>query len=777
MERRSESLGRLLRAATAAIAAIEGKTQQAIEAELGERIGVAGPSVQRYKAGYLPPDPNSVTELAAAGVQRGLMGRLWLERFLDAAQLPRYSVEALLATHFPPVPVTSTRRLQPNLPPPTYVRFVMRAAPYAALLAGLRSGLPVTLVVSLGGMGKTSLARAVAGACLMGANEAVPFDAVVWVSDKDRPGSTNLSITLDAVARVLDYPGIAALPFLRRQYEVEQLLRAQPVLLVMDNADTITDAALLEWLARVPAPSKALVTSRRSLAALGDAFLVPLGPMEPHELQALAADWLPRLRLRGLPLHALDQLAPLIVAVGGNPKVLQLALGLLQHRARDAVLDTIRGAHGEIFEELFRRAWEVLDHTTQRILLALALFPASAPAEALTFCADSPSASFASSIALLASLALVDDERDDLVSEPRYNAHTLVRAFALARWAELGPGEAADLRERWFQWCLATAGAVGFCWDDLDRLALLDREQQAIQVAISWAGEHGRDAELIALVEGVRYYHNVRGLWGDEELRNHERRAAAARRLNDLPNELLALAHLSEVLSKQGRNLEAASVLDKLIARGQALYEERLYTQNLRGADALSDDAAFEYGHALALYARSQSDLPAAIATWRQLLSLSARLGGQKYVVNRRWLATALLQSGDVAGARALFAASLEDAVQINDLRSIAGNTLKLAAIDLAQGELGAAGHRLAEARAFAARHSDKRRLAECHQLAARLHDAQGDASAARGEITAALNLFERLGMRNELHEARQAFAQYTHLSPDQRTLDDTDAA
>ena len=49
------------------------------------------------------------------------------------------------------------------------------------------------LIVGLGGNGKTSLAREVAARCLTDASNAPRFDAVVWVSDKDRPGMTNLS--------------------------------------------------------------------------------------------------------------------------------------------------------------------------------------------------------------------------------------------------------------------------------------------------------------------------------------------------------------------------------------------------------------------------------------------------------------------------------------------------------------------------------------------------------------------------------------------------------
>ena len=52
MSNRSETFGRLLKGAINSIAAYEGKTAPAVEAELGDQIGVTGASIQRYKAGY-----------------------------------------------------------------------------------------------------------------------------------------------------------------------------------------------------------------------------------------------------------------------------------------------------------------------------------------------------------------------------------------------------------------------------------------------------------------------------------------------------------------------------------------------------------------------------------------------------------------------------------------------------------------------------------------------------------------------------------------------------
>lgn len=761
MDKRSESFGRMLRAAMAAVAAIEGKTQQAIEAELGGLIGVAGPTMQRYKAGHVPPDPARVERLADAGVRRGLLSLAWLERFLAAARFPAYDAHALAAQLFPVAPAPQPGASRPNLPPPTYTRFIMRKQAYEAVLAGLISTLPTTMLVSLGGMGKTSLARALAGDCLEGRVPELPVACAIWVSDKDRPGTTNLSSTLSEIARTLDYPGLAGLPFAERLREVEGLLRRQLVLLVIDNGDTITDSALFEWLMRIPPPSRALVTSRFALPALSEAYLVELEPMSEAEIRALINAWLPRSRLRGLS-DALEQVLPLAAATGGNPKAAELALGLLQHRTLAEVLADLAGTKALLFEELFARAWDLLDGAARRTLTVLPLFPNSVTAEALAYCADLSTTALQQSVTLLERLSLLDVERTDLRHPPRYNAHTLVRAYAQARLAELSDSVQTQLRERWLAWCNDLAAAVGFCWDDLDRLELLDNEHLAIQAAIRWAATYQRHAVLLSLVEGVRYYNNVRGLWGEDELHNLELRVMVARRLGLQDEELLSLAHQIEILSKQGRTHEAGVLIGRLDELGAEPYRDQItLVETARIGVSRHNDAMFEYGHALALYKRARGELAAAEEHWRQLLVFSQLLGGQKYVVNRRWLATALLEQGRLTEARSIYSSSLVDARRIGDLRSVAGNTLKLAAIDLLDGDLEAAEAALAECEVIARRYRDRRRLAECHVLIAQLKEQRGENEAATKELLAAFDLFERLGMLREAEQTRSAIARY----------------
>jgi tetratricopeptide (TPR) repeat protein len=372
------------------------------------------------------------------------------------------------------------------------------------------------------------------------------------------------------------------------------------------------------------------------------------------------------------------------------------------------------------------------------------LFLTSASHAALSHTAAVQGLAFDRAVDWLADLALLDAQRDDIHNPPRYELHPLVRAFSRVKLAER-PWFEAEARARWVEWYRQLAEQVGFCWDDLGRLEQLDPEHETLQEAITWTFEHGRYADTIALIEGVRYYYNVRGLW-DERLTIHLMRAEAARRIGDRADEALALAYHVEIRSKQGGIDEAAGVLERLQELGQAT--------------DLPDMVVFELQHALALYARAHGDLATAERIWRQLLALSARIGGQPYVVNRRWLAVCSYQQGQLAEAQRLFRESLRDAAQIGDQRSVMGNTLRLAAIDLDQGHLADAEAALAACRPLAEQFQDRRRLGEFYRLSARLHSLRGDHPAARAALASAIDLFERLGMRRELAEARAALEQ-----------------
>ena len=743
---KSEQFGQLLKAGIASITYCERKTAPVVEADLGAQIGVEATTIQRYKAGHLPPELRTIEILADAIVKRGLLGREWLQRFLHAAQYP--ASDRLLDKLCPIGPVRPRPpRIYENLPAPTYSQFVMRQQAFAEIIEGLQQRSAVVLIASLGGMGKTSLAREVAACCLNGGYGVPQFDAVVWVSDKDHPGTTTFSIVLDEISRTLDYPGFTQFAHEEKRREVEQLLRRQKVLLVVDNFETITDGVLLSWLLRLPEPSKAIVTTReyrREFRRGG--WPVDLRGMTEDEAKRLVDERVKVLKIEKF-VGDLAQLEPLLVATGGNPKAIEMTMGLLKYERRPVqqILDDLYTARGELFDDLFARAWALLDEASRRMLMGMTFFPTSASREALRVTADVQENSFARAVERLADLALLDVQHDNLSMPPRYALHPLVRAFAAARLPEQ-MGFEPSARERWVEWYLQLTAQVGFCWYDLTRLDLLNGEEEAIYDVAVWASHADQHERVCRIAEGVEYFYYIRGIW-DKYLKTSITHVEAARLLNDSREEMWSLGHHVQVLGRQGN----VSEMERHIPRLFALRE-----QNEMHIDA---NTLFWVYHAIALYHESNKDLLSAQQSWEYPLLRASEMSEYVHITNCYWLGNCLFVQSKWKEARELFLLSLNKAAENGYVRYVLFNQLRLAEIAIGQEDIEGPTVILEDINKKARQYQIREHIARSQFLYARLHTLRGDLLAARVSLAEAIDLFERLGMRRELAEAREEMA------------------
>lgn len=728
---RNSEFGKLLSGAINSIASYETKTAAAIEMELGEKIGVASSTIQRYKAGQLPPEAGTVECLAGEAVRRGYLNREWLVRFLRAARYPAPNL--LLDNLFPAQPKSASQRIYQNLPAPTYHQFVMRARAYADVLDGLRQRSAVVLISSLGGMGKSSLAREVAARCLMKDPDLPGFDAVVWVSDKGRDGTTNLSVVLDEIARTLDYPGFTSLPFDEKRYEVEQLLRRQRVLLVVDNFETITDSALLSWLLRLPEPSKALVTSREYHAEFRSSWPVDLRGMSASEADEFIRNQLHFLRMDALVENPAE-LAALCEVAGGNPKAIMLALGYLKHgqRVLGEVINEVYAGRGQLFDDLFTRSWQILDDSARRVLMAMTLFQVSASQSALSEASAVEGFAYGRAVERLGELSLLDSSRPNIQSAPRYSLHPLVRAFAGARLQEYSKFE-QEARQRLASLCLRWAEQVKQARYDLSMLKTVETEEPTMDAVIQWCYSNDCHPEIARLVDGMGYYYHVRGVW-DKKLIIHPLAAEIARRHHDRLEEINALTKYVQVLSHQGNWKE----VDRYRPRLQALVVE----------DSLPDEILIEYLSAESLYWLARENIPQIEQIWRQHANLAQSPNG--FMV-RTWLTDCLLAQRKWEDAEALLRISLKEVSDEKIERGIIATRIKLIAIYLEQNKLEEAAAALKEIGQLASENVGRQYMAFIQSYYACLYALQGDIAAARTAYHQAIDLFERVGMRREL--------------------------
>lgn len=741
MPQRNETFSRTLKAAISSIAMSEGKTIAAIEQSLGEQLGVADATIERYKGGQVPTEHERIKLLAEAAVQRGFMNREWLQRFLDAA---RYHDRQKLLDQLCPLGPARSRpeRIYENLPTPTYNQFVMREQAFADVLDGLQQRSAVVLIVGLGGNGKTSLAREIAARCLNSDSDRLRFDAVVWISDKDRPGTTNLSIVLDEIARTLDYPGFTQFEHDDKRYEVEQLLRRQRVLLVIDNFETITDGALLSWLLRLPEPSKGIVTTREFRREFRSSWPIELRGMREEEAHTLVNQRLHMLRMEQL-VSDIVQLEPLLAVTGGNPKAIEIALGLVKYERRplQQVVDDLHAARGELFDDLFARAWSLLDEAARRVLLVMTFFPTSASSDALAATADVQGYSFERTVERLVDLALLDVQQVDLAKEPRYALHPLVRVFANKSIDKNSQFIKAG-RERWINWYIDLTSQAGYTWNNLSQLDFINQEQETIYEAITWAEETHRCTDMIKISRAVEYYFYIKGYW-DKVLYFDIMRANAAKELSLIDEEMESLSFYVQIASKKGDIAEAEKHLP------------RLY--NLGENSQINTRAFFEYQRAIAYYFMASYRLEEANEIWSKLLPLTENLSINVYIVNHHWFGLCLYQQNKLEEAQKILKKTLYLAEQAGFHRAIFGASIQLAAIALDKGNFEQATDLLSTTDRLISHYQDRENLARTQSLCARLHTLRGDLPAAHASLTEAIDLFERLGMRRELAEAQQA--------------------
>ncbi len=749
---KSPTFGNLLKGAINGIANYEGKTASIIEEELGALIGVSGKTIQRYKSGYLPPfdrEHDAVRVLAEAAVRRGFLGREWLQRFLHAA---RYPAAEKLLDELCPAHASRPRpeRIYENLPAPTYDQFVMRQQAFAEVVDGLHQRSAVVLIVGMGGNGKTSLAREVAFQCLQDEGHAPRFDAAVWVSDKDNPGTTNHGTVLDTIARVLGYPGFMQLAHDEKQYEIEQLLRRQKVLLIIDNAETITDGALFAWLPRLPEPSKAIITTREYHRLLRrNSTPVELRGMSEDEAHTLLQQRLERLRIAHL-VRDQSQLEPLLMATDGNPKALTVVAGLLKYERRplQQIIDDLYTARGDLFDDLFSRAWALLDTIGQRILMVLTFFPESASSDALSVTADVRGFDFDRAIERLSDLSLLDVQQADLMSEPRYMLHPLVRAFARAQLAKQPEFEKVA-RERWVQWYVRLTASVGFCWYDLNRLKLLNYEDISLRVVFEWARLNGYVVEMFQIALGIWYYLHTRGEW-DYILNMARSCYELTRQSPKYINETFwSLAEILGILTRR-RQIEQ---VEPYVSEA---YDLSQHSDLLDGgiSHALAWSSIGRYWHILGDTCRARQSFLNAIESVRD-----PSLPG--YSLGQIYFAEFLYDHGFIDEAYILCQQALIHAQHIGYRRNIDYIKARLATIELEKDNVDEAEELLRTALSSARQYQDRGEIISIIKRAyARLYMLRGNLSAAHTALTEAVDIFERLGMRRELAEAREELVQ-----------------
>ncbi|HEY2127850.1 MAG TPA: helix-turn-helix transcriptional regulator [Streptosporangiaceae bacterium] len=451
--------------------------------------------------------------------------------------------------------------------------------------------------------------------------------------------------------------------------------------------------------------SLVLLTSRRRLAALGDAAVISLDILPPGE----AAQLLARLTARA-GIHAADPAVGEITRLCGY---LPLAIGLIASQLRHHPAQTAESVVASLAAatdrpELMRAenlsvaaafdlSYQDLSPGQQRLFRRLGLIPGP------TF--DAYAVAALDGASLGEARRQLDELYDQhLITEPtlgRYQLHDLLREHARALAATDDQADRVAAAGRVLDYYLYTALAAGRHFaprasayrrplpgnpsaqaPDLSTLgqaaAWLEAERANLHAAADDAATRGHSRHAVAIPAAMSGFLAARGHW-DQSAALHQSALAAARQAGDRPGEADTLSTLGVLQRETGSYPAAAASL----ARALALYRDigdhpgqadalnelgflRVLTGDYRAAAASHQQALLlargtgdrrAEAHTvsnLGLVQQLTGDHPAAAASQQQALALFGDLGDlhdQAYALNS--LGVVQEETGDYPAAAA----------------------------------------------------------------------------------------------------------------------------
>ncbi|MGK5111143.1 MULTISPECIES: ATP-binding protein [unclassified Geodermatophilus] len=637
-----------------------------------------------------------------------------------------------------------------------------------ALVTGMLADPAVRLVTLTGpgGTGKTRLALAVA-------ERVVPDrDAVWWIDLAPLRDPREVPV---AVAAALGVTAEGRRPLLDL---VAERLAGLRVLLVVDNAEQVLDAApsAAALLARCP-HTQLLVTSR-SVVGLRGEHDVPLGPLAVPDAGEARPDRVGAAPAVELFVARAQQAAPsfavtpesaaavaeLVRRLDGLPLAVELAAARVRALPPALLLRRLGRA-------LDLRAVDVDAPDRQRTLRDTIAWSHDLLSEAerallarLSVCAGGCTLDTAEAVGARDDDLDVVDTLSELVAhslvtssdpgagEPRFRMLGLVRAFAAERLRERGEEEATRERLAMHLADLSAEAGAGLSGPEHGLwLARLEAEAADLEAALRWAVDHDRAELAVRLAAPLARWWWARGLLA--VMAELAERTAGLPSAAHLPPDLAGLLLWARGATRValGRVEEARPLLERLVEDARARGDQWLLGHGLNGLAmtlppgdaelAPTLDAAVAalrasgdtWSVAFALLFRGAvavlGDAPAeATGLHREALDLARTIGDEHLAAAfHDQLALDALMTGDLPTVRDSLAEAAELHRQLRDLEGLAYCLDGLAALALALGEPAMAA-RLAGSAAAARRELGVAVWPPLQPLARRLSDAIAEA-------------------------------------------------
>lgn len=386
---------------------------------------------------------------ALTGLNAGLREALLqlTDAIVEKKTLPAGDILAL--------PAPSRPKVYHNLPQPDYGHFVGREKELAQVANILRpyphSQHSLVTIDGIGGIGKSALALEVAHRYLRNFNRIPPeerFEAIIWTSAKQsiltaegivprRQVLRTLNDIYSAIAVALQRDDITRTRSEEQAEVVGNTLTRQRTLIIVDNLETVDDEAVMAFLRELPAPTKAIVTTRHRIDV---AYPVRLVGMPWEDAQVLIAN---ECEKKGVVLTD-DDVHRLYDRTGGVPlaivwSIAQMGVGYGVETALMRLGQTTGNIARFCFEEALER---IRGKSAYKLLLALCLFATDASREALGDVADLPELDRDDGLVELEKLSLINKRSD------RFQMLPLTLVYSRAELAK-DVGLESLLRNRW----------------------------------------------------------------------------------------------------------------------------------------------------------------------------------------------------------------------------------------------------------------------------------------------------------------------------------------
>jgi tetratricopeptide (TPR) repeat protein len=451
-----------------------------------------------------------------------------------------------------------------NLPSRDYERYVGRQKELTDVyrLLGPHIRTVVVTIDGIGGIGKSALALETAYSFLDRYADLLVderFEAIVWISAKQsyltadgirerRQGFRTLEEVFAAIARVLDYPVITRARAEEQHDIVDQVLREQRTLLILDNLETVDDENLLDFLRELPEPTKALVTTRHRIDV---ARTVRLTGMQYVDALTLIAQEAARKEVTLTD----DEQEQFWLRTGGVPLAIVWSIGLMGLGGSvESVLRRLGSGQSDIARFCFEESVaQIRGRDAYWLLLALVLFDASVSRSMLGHVVGIGADEFGRDVGLeeLLQLSIVNKD-DDL-----FNLLPLTRVFVLEEFSRQ-QGLDYKMRERWARYLMELAIPYrGFHWLGRDRQLLLQAGRH-FTTLVYWAQQAMRPEMLLGVLPALAYYYDLVGQW-TELLYLGRLGIEFARLTGELETIIFINHYISWILSHQGRHQEAES--------------------------------------------------------------------------------------------------------------------------------------------------------------------------------------------------------------------------